>query len=109
MAIPKVKATYSLDVETVRALEAMARRLGVSRSEALRRAVMTAAKAQQDPERRLAALRRLRKRLALTPEKLEAWLRETRQLRRESDRVERLWGAVPPPRRVAEAPARERR
>ena len=38
MAIPKIKATYSLDVETVRMLVHMARRWGVSKSEALRRA-----------------------------------------------------------------------
>ena len=112
-----IKATYTLDPDTVRALEAMARRLGVSKSEALRRAIHIAARAgrlgrgdrpgETDP--RLAALDRLRKRLALTPESADAWVRETRQLRRDSDRVNRIWGEVRPPRRVAEPPPRRRK
>ena len=43
MAIPKIKGTYTLDAETIDALESMARRLGVSKSEALRRAIHAAA------------------------------------------------------------------
>ena len=43
MAVLSVKATYSLDPETVRNLEDMARRWGVSKSEALRRAIRSAA------------------------------------------------------------------
>lgn len=39
MAIPKMKATYSLDAETMRVLERVAERWGVSESEALRRAI----------------------------------------------------------------------
>lgn len=39
MAIPKIKVTYSLDVESVRALEELARQWGVPKSEALRRAI----------------------------------------------------------------------
>ncbi len=39
MAIPKLKATYSLDAETMRVLERVAARWGVSKSEALRRAI----------------------------------------------------------------------
>lgn len=39
MAIPKIKVTYSLDVDSVRALEDLARQWGVSKSEALRRAI----------------------------------------------------------------------
>ena len=39
MAIPKLKATYSLDAETMRVLERVAVRWGVSKSEALRRAI----------------------------------------------------------------------
>lgn len=42
MATTTVKATYALDVETVRALEEMARTWGVSKSEALRRAIRVA-------------------------------------------------------------------
>lgn len=36
MATPTIKSTYTLDLDTIRALEDMARRLGVSKSEALR-------------------------------------------------------------------------
>jgi Ribbon-helix-helix protein, copG family len=43
MATPTIKSTYTLDLDTVRALEDMARRLGVSKSEALRRAIRLAA------------------------------------------------------------------
>lgn len=39
MAIPKIKVTYSLDFDSVRALEELARQWGVSKSEALRRAI----------------------------------------------------------------------
>ena len=42
MATISVKSTYSLDVETVRALDDMARRWGVTKSEALRRAIRAA-------------------------------------------------------------------
>ena len=42
MATTTVKSTYSLDVETIRALEEMAQIWGVSKSEALRRAIRAA-------------------------------------------------------------------
>lgn len=42
MAAHTVKATYSLDVETVRSLDDLARRWNVSKSEALRRAIRAA-------------------------------------------------------------------
>ena len=116
MAIPMIKATYTLDPDTVRTLEAMARRLGVSKSEALRRAIHVADRAgdlgRNDLDRadpRLAALDRLQKRLALTPAQADAWVRQARQLRRDSDRVERSWGAVRPARRVAEPAPRRRK
>lgn len=37
--MPKTKVTYSLDADSVRALEELARQWGVSKSEALRRAI----------------------------------------------------------------------
>ena len=43
MAIPKIKSTYSLDVETVRTLESLARRWNVSKTEVVRRAIRAAA------------------------------------------------------------------
>jgi gamma-glutamylcysteine synthetase len=39
MATPMVKSTYALDAETLTALEQMAKRWGVTKSEALRRAI----------------------------------------------------------------------
>ena len=37
--MPKIKVTYTLDVDSLRALEELARQWGVSKSEALRRAI----------------------------------------------------------------------
>ena len=85
MAIPKIKATYSLDPGTVRALERMARRWGVSKSEALRRAVRAAA--DRKPERSsegLAALDRLQRALSLRPDEAKRWARQARVERRAS-------------------------
>lgn len=112
-----IKATYTLDPGTVRTLEAMARRLGVSKSEALRRAIHTAdhaadkdsAERPSKADPRLAALDRLQNRLSLTPRAVEAWVSEARQLRRDSDRVERIWGKAPSQRRVAEPAPRRRK
>ena len=89
MAIPKIKSTYSLDVETVRTLESLARRWDVSKSEALRRAIRSAAgeRSQRAGElspraqRKLEALDRLQ---ALVKERgidLAAWEREVRATR----------------------------
>ena len=46
MATMPIKSTYSLDVESVRALEDLARRWNVSKSEALRRTIRSAARRQ---------------------------------------------------------------
>ena len=43
MAIPLIKSTYSLDVESVRMLETLAKRWRVSKTEVLRRAIRIAA------------------------------------------------------------------
>lgn len=37
--MPKIKVTYTLDVDSLRALEELARQWGVSKSEALRRTI----------------------------------------------------------------------
>ena len=44
MAVTNIKSTYSLDIESVRALEALARHWKVSKSEVLRRALRIAAR-----------------------------------------------------------------
>ena len=74
MAIPKIKATYSLDVETVRELEKMARHWKVPKSEALRRAIrMAAGQAPTEAQEALRALDELQSSLALSPEAASRW------------------------------------
>ena len=46
MAATTIKSTYALDVESVRALDELARRWRVSKSEALRRAIRSEASRQ---------------------------------------------------------------
>jgi len=82
MSIPKVKATYSLDVETVRVLERAAARWGVSKSEALRRAIRATASMATEPDRRLSLLDELQHAAHLTPAAAAAWTREVRAERR---------------------------
>jgi hypothetical protein len=85
MATPTIKSTYTLDMDTIRALEDMARRLGVSKSEALRRAVRSAAtKGRKEENNALQALDRLQKSLSLTSAKARAWARSVRKERRAS-------------------------
>jgi hypothetical protein len=83
MAIPKIKATYALDAETVRTLERMARRWKVSKSEALRRAIRAAAAGEApEAEDALAALDRMQRLLALTPAGARRWRSAVRAERR---------------------------
>jgi len=85
MAIPTIKSTYTMDVDTIRALEDMAQRLGVSKSEALRRAIRSAAaKGPRQGGDALQALDRLQKSLSLTSAKAQAWVRSARKERRAS-------------------------
>ncbi len=85
MATTTIKSTYSLDVETVRQLERMARTLGISKSEALRRAIRAAAAGQPTTEDgALQALERLQDSLALTPEAAKRWEQGARAERRAS-------------------------
>jgi hypothetical protein len=78
-----VKATYALDLESVQALERMAHRWEVSKSEALRRAIHAAAAAEpRDGRQGLDALDRLQRAFALTPAKARAWARQVRDERR---------------------------
>lgn len=104
MAIPKIKGTYSLDAETVGALERVARRWGVSKSEALRRAihasdasVATPATATGDNEAnpRLAAFRRLQQIMNFDAAAADAWIAELRAEREaSSERIHRRWEAA---------------
>jgi len=85
MAITTVKTTYALDVGTVATLEEIARRWGVSKSEALRRAIRAAAQGVPQPERdALKAFVALRDSLSLSPAKARAWINRIRTERRAS-------------------------
>ncbi len=82
MAITTIKSTYSLDVETVRTLESLARRWNVSKSEVLRRAIRAAAE-EKSPraKRKLEALRQLQASVKRRGVDLAAWEREVRATR----------------------------
>ena len=83
MATITVKSTYSLDVETVRQLEELAKRWNTSKSGALRRAIQSAAKqVRSDHNEALDALDRLQALLGLDRESAGAWADEVRQERR---------------------------
>lgn len=77
LATTAIKSTYSLDAESLRALEDLARRWRVSKSEALRRAIRSEARPQParggDP---LAALDELQASLRSRNVDLEQWARE---------------------------------
>ena len=87
MAVPTVKTTYSLDLETVRMLEQMAKRWNVSKSAALRRAIRIAA-SQPAPgiDVGLKALDELQTSLRLSAEKARRWEQRVRNERRAASR-----------------------
>lgn len=82
MATMTIKTTYALDAESVRTLERMARRWGVSKSEALRRAIRGAAALAGDGGDTVKALDRLQRATALTAGRAGAWARRNRTERR---------------------------
>jgi Zn-dependent peptidase ImmA (M78 family) len=83
MAKMTIRSTFALDRETVENLERLAKKWGVSKSAALRRVIDAAACVEEVDAAAdaLAALKEIQERLALTPEKTEAWLRELREMR----------------------------
>ena len=85
MATTTIKSTYALDVETVHTLAEMARRWGVSKSEALRRAIRTAAN-QESPvvSDAIQALDELQRSLKLSPKRAGGWVRSVQAERRAS-------------------------
>lgn len=91
MAIPSIKATYTIDVETKRALDELAKRWEVSRSEALRRAVRQAS-GTSAASSRLAAFEALQQRVTLSRVQAERWAtRQRSDRRRASLRSESKW------------------
>jgi len=82
-----VKSTYALDVETVRALEEMARGWGVSKSEALRRAIRAArSEPTSGSPQALSALSALQGSLDLASPKAARWEKRVRAERRSAFR-----------------------
>lgn len=87
MATTTVKATYSLDEETVRTLDHLAQRLRVPKSEALRRAIHHLAHQDLAPgDVEIAALDELQLRLGLTMREAESWASRVRRERLASSR-----------------------
>jgi len=81
-----IKSTYSLDVETVRALERLAKQWKVSKSEALRRAIRHASEQHPVGDDALSALDELQGSLGLSEAEIRRWETSARDLRRESSR-----------------------
>ncbi len=86
MARITIKATYSLDPDTVRALEGLAHRWDVYKSEALRRAICAAARDAEEDRDALSALDRLQQSLRVSETSAEKWVAEVRGERRASGR-----------------------
>lgn len=94
MATPKIKATYSLDPETVRSLERMAALWSVSKSEALRRVILLAAGGLKvEGNDGIAALDELQGALSLSRESAREWVRQAGSIRKEAS--ERSEGRKP--------------
>lgn len=88
MTTPNIKATYTLDDETARALAKLARHWNLTESEALRRALLQLASGYGpilSPQERLEALQRLRASLAEHGVDFDAWEREAYALRHGDD------------------------
>ena len=83
MAIPKIKATYSLDEPTVRKLEEIARKWETSKSDALSRLINEGVMNVEDAEirRKLDALDEYARIMNLTPEEIERWQKESSDIR----------------------------
>jgi Zn-dependent peptidase ImmA (M78 family) len=82
MATPKIKATYSLDAHTMRVLERVAKRWGVSKSEALRRAIKASEELPAAQDERLSALGELQSRGGVDARAAGAWIKKVRAERR---------------------------
>ncbi len=79
MATATVKSTYALDLETVRALDEMARGWGVSKSEALRRAIRAARlEPASGTPTALAALDELQRSIGLASVTAGSWEKKSR-------------------------------
>lgn len=85
MAITSIKATYSLDVETVRSLERLAEVWGVPKSEALRRTIRMAAERHGGIDSGTTELLdQLQNSMKLSANAADAWMARIRQERRDA-------------------------
>ena len=82
MATPMIKATYTLDAHTMRVLERVAKRWGVSKSEALRRAIKASEDLPAEEDERVTALAELQSRAAVDAKSARAWVKQVRAERR---------------------------
>lgn len=83
MPTPKIKATYSLEPETIRLLDRLARRWKVSKSEALRRAIRASASIDSGVDGgAISTLDRLQQAAGLTFVAAHRWARVVREERR---------------------------
>ena len=94
MSAPRLKATYTLDAETIKLLERLARLWKTSKSGVVRRAIEEAASAerkrsrstgparQAEIDRRLLALDRFQESMTSSEGETEAWVRQIREERR---------------------------
>lgn len=88
MVAMTIKSTYSLDAESVRALDDLARRQQVSKSEALRRAIRNEARRQPaQGEDAVAALDQLQASLSARDVGLELWARDVEAGRQAAARL----------------------
>ena len=82
MAIMTVRSTFALDPETVRRLDEVARQWGVSKSEALRRAIRSAAGSGAPERQKIESLTKLQDSLGLTRKSADAWIDNVRRERK---------------------------
>lgn len=85
MAIPKIKATYSLEPDVIRDLESIARKWQVSKSEAVSRAIRQANESKGEVSGALDALDKLQQIVAEKHVDAERWGREIRDERAASE------------------------
>jgi hypothetical protein len=87
MATPRIKSTYTMDLETTRLLDRLAQRWRVSKSEALRRAIRSAAGgASSAGSDALEALDALQGSADLSADAARRWSGDSRKERRASSR-----------------------
>ena len=82
MAVTSIKSTYSLDVESVRMLEALARNWKVSKSEVLRRALRIAVREGGPGKAATSSLDQLQTSLRERKVNLTRWAADVKQERR---------------------------